>query len=76
MQALHDMDKDREIAMMKINSDFEAKVLAVVQKAEDSMNKHVGAKMDDLATNVRNLMSSLQPTPPAAQAGQSGDTDA
>ena len=73
--ALVDKGKDREIAMAKINADFEAKLLAIVQKAEDSMNKNVGAKVEAMAAEVQQLMGVLQ-APPAKSAGQPKETEA
>ncbi len=71
--ALTDKEKDRGIAMAKINADFEAKLLAIVQKAEDSMNKNVGSKVEAMAADVQQLMAALT-TPPAASAGQPQET--
>ena len=56
---LNDKQKDRDIMMAKINADFEVKLMAIIQKAEDSMNKQVGSKIEDLAQNVTQLMSAL-----------------
>ena len=75
MAQLNDKNADREVAREKINADFEAKILAIVQKAEDSANKEVGRKLEELAQGVTQLMGALSPTRPAAQAGQSETTD-
>ena len=56
---LNDKQKDRDIMMAKINADFEVKLMAIIQKAEDSMNKQVGSKIEDLAQGVAQLMSAL-----------------
>ena len=70
MAQLNDKNADRDVAREKINADFEAKILAIVQKAEDSANKEVGRKLEQLAEGVNQLMSAISPTRPAAQAGQ------
>jgi hypothetical protein len=77
MAALVDKDKDREIAREKINADFEAKVLGIMQKAESDMNRQVGEKVEGLVAGVQQLMdlykanaaAPAETTPPAAQAG-------
>ena len=73
--ALADKDKDRGVAMAKINNDFEAKLLAIVQKAEDSMNKNVGAKVEAMAGEVKQLMAALT-SPPASAGQQETETNA
>jgi hypothetical protein len=57
--ALNDKQKDRDVMMAKINADFEAKLMAIIQKAEDSQNKQIGSKVDNLASEVAALMQAL-----------------
>jgi hypothetical protein len=52
MLAIKSKDADRRIAQDKVNKDFEAKLLAVVQKAEASANKDVAASLKQLAAEV------------------------
>lgn len=59
MAALNDKDKDRAIALEKIGKDFEAKVLGVMQKAEDSAQKHVGFHIQNLARDVNDLREEI-----------------
>lgn len=66
MKALTDQQQERELELRKINFDFEAKLLAVVQKAEASFNKDVGGKVDGLVDTVNALMEGLQGPAPGA----------
>lgn len=66
MKALNDQQADRELELRKINFDFEAKLLAVVQKAEAAFGKEIGGRLDQLAENVSTLMESLAPEPTAS----------
>lgn len=63
MKALNEKDQDRAVALEKINADFEAKILAVVQKAEEAAQKHVGFKLDDLGKEVLRLSQALAEPP-------------
>jgi type II secretory pathway component PulM len=42
--------------------------MAIIQKAEDSMNKQVGSKIEDLAQNVTQLMAALPKPQSSGQA--------
>src|SRR6266851_1707693 len=64
VQALNEKTSDRAIAQDKINKDFEAKLLIIVQKAEAAFNKEVGQGALKLAESVNALMQSLQPKGP------------
>jgi len=79
MKALNDQQADRLVDVEKINKDFEAKVLKVVadmetkmaavqQKAEQSMQTQVGAKIEGLAQGVQALMEALAAPPAKAAA--------
>lgn len=57
---LNDKGQDRAIAMDKISKDFEAKIFAVVQKADEGFQKHIGSHVQNLASDVRDLMTELQ----------------
>ena len=70
MAALNDKDKDRAIALEKIQKDFEAKVFSVVQKAEGDFQKHVGFHVQNLASDVKNLTEALA----AAKEKPAGDS--
>lgn len=60
MAQLNDKNQDRALAMQKIESDFEAKILGVIQKADEGFQKHVGSHVQNLASDVRDLMTELQ----------------
>jgi Phage P22-like portal protein len=57
---LNDKSADRAVMADKINKDFEAKLLAIVQKAEAVRQKEVGGAIRDLADDVTSLMAALQ----------------
>jgi hypothetical protein len=57
--ALNDKDKDRQIAMTKIQNDFEAKLMAIVQKADEGVQKHIGSHVQNLAYDVRALATEM-----------------
>lgn len=59
MAELQSNDKDRAIAQDKIDKDFEAKLLSVVQKVEASFDEKVGRQLENLATGVRELMEGI-----------------
>lgn len=48
MAALNERNADRAVAQDKVNKDFEAKLLGVLQKAEEATNKHVGQLVEQL----------------------------
>jgi hypothetical protein len=76
MAALNDKDKDRAIAQEKISADFEAKILAVMQKADSESQKLDFQKVEAMADMVKSLHDMLL-TPPAGSAGQDqGQNDA
>ncbi|MGH6737584.1 MAG: hypothetical protein ACREDY_00870, partial [Bradyrhizobium sp.] len=50
----------------KIDKDFEAKLIGVVQKAESSFNQHIGSQLKDLAEGV-NLLRDTLANPPEPQ---------
>lgn len=62
-KALVEKDSDREVALKKIYFDFEAKLLAIVQKAEAAFNKDIGGEAAKLAESVNALMQALTPKP-------------
>ncbi len=70
MAALNDKDKDRQVAMTKISNDFDAKILAVVQKADEAAHKAVGQHVIHLAREVQDLTKALEKKPDG-----SGDAD-
>lgn len=70
MKALNDKQADRDIEVSKINHDFEAKMLAVVQKMEQAslssqtqvqttFMTHIGAEIKALGDNVGKLMKGI-----------------
>jgi hypothetical protein len=59
MQALTNQQADRAQRQDKIDKDFEAKLMGIVQKAESTYQTHVGAELRGLAENVRTLMDLL-----------------
>lgn len=59
VKALVDQDKDRALKREKQDQDFEAKLLAVVQKAQASHDAHVGSQLKDLAQAVTTLHEHL-----------------
>lgn len=59
MAALNDKNEDRAIAMDKISRDFDAKILAVAQKAEASFENHVGTHVRALAKDVQALTKEI-----------------
>ena len=62
MAALNDKQKDRDIAMTKIQNDFEAKIFAVMQKADEGVQKHIGSHIQNLASDVRDLATQMAAT--------------
>ena len=61
LKALGDKQADRAIQMDKIEKDFEAKLIGVVQKAEAAYSTHVGSQLKDLADGVRELREHIGP---------------
>lgn len=66
--ALNDKDKDRAIALEKVHLDFEGKMFAVVQKAEDSFAKHVGNNVQEMVREVVALKEALGGAKPNGEA--------
>lgn len=62
MAALNDKDKDRALVQSKIESDFEYRILQVIQKAEESVQKHIGSHIQNLASDTRALATELEAT--------------
>lgn len=60
MAALNDKGADREVAMTKINNDFEAKILGIMQKADSDLQKHVGSHIQNLASDIRALADEMK----------------
>lgn len=70
MAALGDKTADRAMAADKIEKDFEAKVLAIIQKTDAGQQKGnatFGSQVKDLATGVRMIHEHLGLTPIAHQ---------
>lgn len=65
MKALTDENADRAIKQDSVNKTFEAKLLAIVQKAEDSFQKNLGSQVSTLVDTVNALMEGLQGQSPA-----------
>lgn len=63
LKMLEDQEANRAVQLEKINKDFEAKLLGIVQKAEQAMNQSLGTKLEDLAQGVRQLEQGLAPPP-------------
>lgn len=72
MKALQDKGADRQVKLEKINSDFEAKLLAIVQKSEDSENKNVRQELRSLADGVNVLHDMLSVEPDRIAIGSDG----
>jgi hypothetical protein len=62
MKQLTDETADRAIATDKINKDFEAKLLAIVHKADSAHNKDVGAETAKLRESMESLLQFLHPS--------------
>ena len=74
MKELDDKGQDRQIAKDKIERDFEAKILAVIQKAEAVQVQQVGSKIDRLAEDLNRFIQSA--TLDAQSGGASSDAEA
>ena len=59
MQALTEQQSDRAQRQDKIDKDFEAKLMGIVQKAEATYQAHVGSQLKDLAEGVTLLRETL-----------------
>ena len=59
IKQLTDKQADRAVAQDKIEKDFEAKLISVVQKAESAYSTHVGSQLKDLAEGVKMLHDRL-----------------
>lgn len=68
LAALKDKDKDRQVALLKIEHDFEAKILAVIQKAEQAFQSHIGDHVRELSDGMKNLHAEMtKPKAPVSQ---------
>ena len=73
MAALNDRSADRQVAQDKVNKDFEAKLLQILQKADDSMNAHVGKLVDQLMTvQQHQAAAAAAPDASGSQPSQTG----
>lgn len=72
IKALTDKQADRDIEIQKVNKDFEVKLLAVIQKAEQSSNKDVGSALKDLASEVVAFNQALSSPPGGVNPGDTG----
>jgi hypothetical protein len=70
MKALNDQNADRQITLEKIEKDFEAKLMKIIAdletktaatqaKREDSAQRHVGDRIQQLADEVIELRDAL-----------------
>lgn len=71
MQVLSSQEADRAQRQDKIDKDFEAKLIGVVQKAEAMYQSHVGSQLKDLAEGVSQLRDLL--SHPSTMNGSSRD---
>jgi len=76
MAALNDKEKDRDIAREKVMADFEAKVLAIMQKADAETVKAQQAKVEHLAETVLKLTELMKPAEPTPKPQQKDSSDA
>lgn len=71
MHALQDKSEDRKVDMLKIEHDFEAKVMAIVagmetkfaavqEKAVSNFNTHIGSQMSQLGEHVTGLIHAVE----------------
>ena len=74
LKALNDQSADRALELKKIDQDFEAKLLSIVQKANASFEKQVGSQMTGLVDTVNTLMEGLHPPEAGPQGPQSPGT--
>jgi len=58
---LNDKTADRQLAADKIEKDFEAKLLGIVQKAEATLQGQIGSEIGKLTDAVQQLMAGLAP---------------
>ena len=61
MKALNDETADRALKQDSINKTFEARLLAIVQKAEASFTTQLAGKVDGLVDAVNSFMQQLSP---------------
>lgn len=52
-------EKDRGVAMAKIEADFETKLFAVMQKADAQFQQHIGRHVQELGKHVAGLQQSI-----------------
>lgn len=60
LKVLNDESADRAIEVQKNNQNFEAKLLAIVQKAEATFQKEIGSHIKALGEQVQTLMQALE----------------
>lgn len=60
LKELNDKKVDQSQAQDKIDKDFEAKILAILQKNEAAMHKEVGARIEQQTQQTANLAGQLQ----------------
>jgi len=78
LAAVKDKSEDRDIAREKITADFEAKILAIVQKAEAERSKQENENLRAVVQHVKDLTMHLMPKPqePEREAGEEPDENA
>lgn len=67
MIALNNQQADRAQRQDKIDKDFEAKVMGLVQKADAAYGAHVGSQLKDLAEGIKMLEARLSQPQSAGQ---------
>lgn len=60
MKQLNDTNADRAVKQDGIDKTFEAKILAIVQKAQATQDKEIGGKIEAMAGQVSAFMDALQ----------------
>lgn len=71
--ALNDRTADRAVAQDKVNKDFEAKLLGILQKSEEVMNKHVSGIADRMLSAFDSMNKQIS-APASVNAGAPVDT--
>jgi len=59
MKQLTDQQADRAVKQDKIDKDYEAKLIAIVQKEQADFNKQIGSQLQELAQGVATLRGTL-----------------
>ena len=74
MSALNDRTADRAVAQDKVNKDFEAKLLQILQRADDATNKHVSNLAEQLMTLAsQSASASVNAGAPGATGNPTGE---